>query len=367
MMNMAMSNDNLGPNANNMSGQAIQGDTGAIQRFAIQMASLHDLSVELSVAEGIEELCERAVRLGRIILGFDRIGIWFVDSDDPSILYGSYGTDESGRTRDERGIILHRSFDSPPIDFYEGKDPVYYIKDAPCFDDRNNLIGEADKARALLWDGRNIIGEVTVDNVITKRRIGGGDLDLLVRYARLIGYLANFKRAQSELGRLSETDELTGIVNRRTALIVLEKQFGLSKRNGGILAVAYIDLDGLKGVNDMLGHAAGDEYIKSACSLLTKVLRSTDTIGRLGGDEFLAILPDCNLDGAAAIKRRAQSMVEARNLSGEHRYAMSLSIGIAVSGELVSAGMPSTPSALIELADSRMYIEKKGRKSENRS
>ena len=108
--------------------RAEQDDPGAIQRFAIQMASLHDLSGELSVAEGIEELCERAVRLGRIVLGFDRIGIWFIDSEDPSILYGSFGTDESGRVRDERGIILHRSSKSLPSDFYEGKEPVYYLK-----------------------------------------------------------------------------------------------------------------------------------------------------------------------------------------------------------------------------------------------
>lgn len=343
--------------------RAEQDDPGAIQRFAIQMASLHDLSGELSVAEGIEELCERAVRLGRIVLGFDRIGIWFIDSEDPSILYGSFGTDESGRVRDERGIILHRSSKSLPSDFYEGKEPVYYLKDAPCFDDRMNLVGDADKALALLWDGRKVIGEVSVDNVITKRPIGGGDLDLLVRYARLIGYLASFKLAQSELDRLSGTDALTGIVNRRTALVVLEKQFGLSQRNGGVLALAYIDLDGLKAVNDTFGHAAGDEYIKSACALLTKALRSTDTVGRLGGDEFLAVLPDCDLDGAAAIKRRTQSLVEAQNRSGEHRYAMSLSIGLAVSGELVHAGMPLTPSALVELADSRMYSEKASRKT----
>jgi diguanylate cyclase (GGDEF)-like protein len=341
----------------------MQDDPGAAQRFAIQMAALHDLSVELAVAEGVEELCERAVRLGRLVLGFDRIGIWFVDADDPSILRGSFGTDESGRIRDERGITIHRSSQTLPADFYAGKEPVYYLKDAPCFDDRMNLVGEADKALALLWDGRKVIGEVVVDNVITKRSIGGGDLDLLVRFARLIGYLASFKLAQSELDRLSGTDELTGIVNRRTALVVLEKQFGLCQRHAGVLAVAFIDLDGLKAVNDSLGHAAGDEYIKTACALLTKALRSTDTVGRLGGDEFLAVLPDCDLEGAAAIKRRAQSMVEAHNLSGQLRYSVSLSIGLAVSGELAAAGLPLTPSALVELADLRMYAEKSNRKT----
>jgi diguanylate cyclase (GGDEF)-like protein len=336
---------------------------GALERFAIKMAALHDLSVDLSVAEGIDELCERAVTLGRIVLGFDRIGIWFVDSMDPGIMRGSYGTDESGNIRDERGVVLCRSESVLAANFYEGKEPVYFLGKAPCFGDRMNVVGEADKALALLWDGRRVIGEVSVDNVITKRPIDGGDLDLLVRYARLVGYLTSFKLAQAELGRLSGTDELTGIVNRRTALVVLEKQFGLSRRNGGSLAVAFIDLDGLKAVNDAFGHSAGDEYIKSACSILTKALRTTDTVGRLGGDEFLAVLPDCDLHGAEVTARRAGALIEEHNLSGEPRYAMSLSIGLAVSTELAGAGLPETTGALVELADSRMYAEKVKRKT----
>jgi len=342
---------------------SIAEEGGSIESFAIKMAALHDLSVELSVAEGIEALCERAVRLGRIVLGFDRIGIWFVDGENPGIMHGSYGIDGSGFIKDERGLTLRRAAEELSPDFYEGKEPIYFLSDAPCFDDRMNVLGEADKALALLWDGRKVIGEVTVDNVITKRKIRGGDLDLLVRYARLVGYLASFKLAQHELGRLSGTDELTGIVNRRTALVVLEKQFGLCQRKGGIISVAYVDLDGLKAVNDAYGHAAGDEYIRSACDVFTKALRTTDTVGRLGGDEFLAILPDCDLAGAEITKRRAQSIVEERNRAGGERYSISFSIGLAVSSELAGAGLPLAASSLVELADSRMYAEKSAKKA----
>jgi diguanylate cyclase (GGDEF)-like protein len=331
--------------------------------FTVKMAALHDLSIELSLASGIDELCERAVRMGRIVLGFDRIGIWFVDRDDPLFLKGSFGVDESGRIRDERGIRLKRSDRALAADFREGQEPVYYLGLGPCFDDRLNRIGEAEKALALLWNGREVIGEVSVDNFISKRPIGGGELDLLVRYARMVGFLASFKLEQSELSRLSGTDELTGIVNRRTVLLFLEKQLGLALRNDKTLSVLYVDLDGLKAVNDSLGHAAGDEYIRSACEVLSKALRTTDTIGRLGGDEFLAVLPDCDDAGVEAIGRRTRALVDEWNAAAGRRYAMSLSMGFAMSRELAVGAKSPDPSVLIDLADARMFEDKSSRRS----
>jgi diguanylate cyclase (GGDEF)-like protein len=333
------------------------------ESFIYKMAELHDLSVELSLAEGIDDLCERAIRLGRPVLGFDRIGIWLVDSEDPGLLRGSFFVDESGCLMDKRGARLQRSVRALSADFYEGKEPVYYLGQAPCFDDRMTLLGEADKAVALLWNGRKVLGEVTVDNVVTKRPIGGGELDLLVRYARMVGFLASFKQEQSELERLSGIDELTGVVNRRTALLFLEKQLGLCARSGSPLSVVFVDLDGLKSVNDRFGHAEGDEYIQAACEVLAKALRNTDIVGRLGGDEFLAVMPGCDKEGVEAIGARARSLVEEWNGSGGRPYAMSLSMGFAMSSELLETGTERAATALVELADSRMYAEKISRKA----
>ncbi len=130
--------------------------------FALKMAALHDLSLELSLSEDVDELCRRAVVLGHRVLGFDRIAIWFVDAEDPATLIGSYGMDESGRVRDERGLRWSRS-DSPlPEGFYEGKEPVYYMGSGPCFNERREVVGTAERALALLWDGRGVIGEIWV-------------------------------------------------------------------------------------------------------------------------------------------------------------------------------------------------------------
>jgi diguanylate cyclase (GGDEF)-like protein len=332
--------------------------------FALKMAALHDLSLELSMADDVDDLCRRAVGLGHRVLGYDRIGIWFIDPANPAILYGSFGTDESGRIRDERGARYCRSDEVLPEGFYDGKDPVYYMGVGPCFNERHEVVGSAEKALALIWDGRKVIGEIWVDNLTTKRSIDGGSLELLVRFARIIGYLTSLKRAQSELQVLSSTDALTGVVNRRTALIVLGKEFSLAVRKRESLAVLFCDLDGLKTVNDTLGHAASDEYIKVVCSILARSIRDSDTIGRLGGDEFLISMPDCDASGAALIKGRIEAAIAESNSGPDSRgFSISVSIGLATSGELGAAAAERGPEALVELADARMYEVKRARKA----
>jgi diguanylate cyclase (GGDEF)-like protein len=330
--------------------------------FAMKMAALHDLSLDLSLAEDVDDLCRRAVGLGHRILGYDRIGIWFVDPEDPALLYGSYGTDEAGLIRDERSVRYRRSDETLPAGFYEGREPIYYMGVGPCFNERHEVVGSAEKALALIWDGRKVIGEIWVDNLLSQRAIDGGSLELLVRFARIVGYLTSLKRVQAELRRLSAMDELTGIVNRRTALVVLEKQFNLTARKGENLAVVYCGLDGLKGVNEGQGRPAGDDYIKTACSILTAAIRDSDTVGRLGGDEFLIVLPDCDAEGAALIDDRIASFVaEANGGTSPKPYRVSISRGIANFGELKASGKEGgrpEMQALVDLAETRMYEAK---------
>ena len=326
--------------------------------FALKMAALHDLSLDLSMADNVDELCRRAVILGQRVLGYDRIGIWFIDPSDPALLYGSYGTDEDGHIRDERGVRYRRSQAALPEGFYDGKEPVYYMGSGPCFNERHEEVGTAERALALLWDGRKVTGEIWVDNLVTKRSIDGGSIELLVRYARIVGSLSSLKRVQAELMLLASTDALTGIVNRRTVLVVLEKQFILAARKGDNLAVICCDLDGLKDINDTLGHAAGDEYIKIAISALLDSLRESDTVGRLGSDEFLIVLPDCDAEGADIIDARIEAAISAAN-SREKPFSLSISRGIATCGEIKAGCTAVSTKALLELADRRMCEAKR--------
>ncbi len=330
--------------------------------FALKMAALHDLSLELSLSENVDELCRRAVVLGHNVLGFDRIGIWFVAPSDPALLYGSFGMDEAGRIRDERGVHYRRSDEVVPKGFHDGKEPVYYLGPGPCVNERDEVVGTAERAIALLWDGRKVIGEIRVDNLITKRSIDGGSLELLVRYARIVGSLSSLKRVQAELVLLSSTDDLMGVVNRRTILIMLEKMFSLAVRKADDLAVIFCELEGLKFVNESLGHAAGDEYIRIAFSALQSSLRESDTVGRLGGDEFLIVLPDCDAAGAAVIDARINEAV-AQASSEPRPFAVSLFRGISTCGEFGKANPDLTTKALLDLADQRMRETKRHSKT----
>jgi diguanylate cyclase (GGDEF)-like protein len=320
--------------------------------FALKMAALHDLSLELSMAEDVDDLCRRAVGLGHRVLGFDRIGLWFVDPADPALLYGSFGTDESGGIRDERGIRWRRSDEALPEGFYEGKDPVYYMGEGPCFNERHEVIGSAEKALALIWDGRTVIGEICVDNLLTKRSIDGGSLELLVRFARIVGYLTSLKRVQAELKILSSTDALTGVVNRRTVLLILEKQLSLAARKSENLAVISCCLEGLKEIIDAKGRDAGDEYVKMVSSALTRSVRDSDTVGRMGAEEFLVVLPDCETVGAAVIDGRIEATLALTSGVGT---PLRLRRGIATFGELAAPKSGRGYKALVELAEARMF------------
>jgi diguanylate cyclase (GGDEF)-like protein len=145
----------------------------------------------------------------------------------------------------------------------------------------------------------------------------------------------------------------------------LEKHIAQCRRSGSPLALCLADLDGLKLVNDAYGHAAGDEYICNASSSLVGAVRGSDTVGRIGGDEFLIIFPECRGDTVAPIMERVNADLasSAKGCS----YAKRLSWGLASLEELSlgedaeGADIQRCIDLLLELADQRMYDDKRSR------
>jgi diguanylate cyclase (GGDEF)-like protein len=326
------------------------------------LKSLHDLSIELSQAPDPEEVCRQAVQSGHERLGLDRLSIWLIDQEDPSWKVGTWGIDERGRLRDERGERLLLETGDVPIEFHEGKIPYLSKRDVPCRDHKGRVVGRADKLIAPLWDGRRLIGEFSVDNLLGREPIGAEKIEAIVIYARIVAHLVSLKRAEEELRLLASIDALTGTVNRRTALIILEKNIGQSRRNHGPLTLCLADLDGLKIVNDAFGHAAGDEYIKRVSAALVGAVRASDTVGRIGGDEFLVAFADCKADAARSIMEKVN-----RELAREGKdlpYVPRLSWGISSLGELTETeGLDAHRriDILLELADKRMYENKRAK------
>jgi diguanylate cyclase (GGDEF)-like protein/PAS domain S-box-containing protein len=163
-------------------------------------------------------------------------------------------------------------------------------------------------------------------------------------------------RAQSEqLAHLAEHDLLTGLPNRLLFCDRLGQAISLARRHGRRAAVLFLDLDGFKQINDTLGHAAGDEFLKSVANRLLNCVRAPDTVSRQGGDEFVMLLQDVQKpeDAAATARRTLQAVAEVY-LADHSEFHVTASIGVSV---FPDDGLDA--ETLIKNADAAMYQAKK--------
>lgn len=109
---------------------------------------------------------------------------------------------------------------------------------------------------------------------------------------------------EQQLRDLSETDELTGLANRRRVMAELQVQFDAFTRYGHTAAVIYLDVDRFKAINDQLGHGAGDDALRAVARTLRGLQRRTDVVARLGGDEFVLVCPHTGIAEAAGLAQR---------------------------------------------------------------
>jgi len=107
-----------------------------------------------------------------------------------------------------------------------------------------------------------------------------------------------------QLASLAHTDPLTQLANRRFLIEILEREFSRARRYNRPLSLIYLDLDGFKEINDQFGHLFGDEILRGVSVSLKGVLRSTDLLARIGGDEFAVLLPETDLDGSMNVARK---------------------------------------------------------------
>jgi len=163
-----------------------------------------------------------------------------------------------------------------------------------------------------------------------------------------------------KLERLSNTDELTSLFNRRAFSDKVNKRLIIQKRQKQSCALLFIDLDNFKQVNDTRGHAVGDAVLKKLSEILQKNIRTEDFCSRLGGDEFAVWLE--NVDKNSAL-RQAQRILdcqsELKEISDDEEKPLSLSIGVVLSDPTTSHSLDE----LMELADRALYTVKKNGKS----
>lgn len=163
------------------------------------------------------------------------------------------------------------------------------------------------------------------------------------------------KISRERIKYFSEYDTMTGVFNRRAGLELLDKTYRDVMKNGGKVSICFIDINGLKQVNDNLGHEAGDELILSVVVVMKKYMRQSDFITRLGGDEFLIVFIDANEEQAENIWNRVNDEYKKINEIENRKYMISVSHGI----EEFKFNSNEYIDNIINLADEKMYNEKR--------
>ncbi len=191
-----------------------------------------------------------------------------------------------------------------------------------------------------------LIGIFGLSRDITERKLAD---ELAQEQARQLERLA------VQLEQLTLQDELTGLYNRRGLDLLGGSAVDRAARDGSPLCVLFMDLDGLKSINDGHGHAAGDGALVTAAGVLRDQVRLTDAVGRIGGDEFAAVLVGVTAAEAETLCDRVRSAARSSS-TGEHPLSVSIGIAALVPGELETLG------ELIAAADRDMYDGRRRRR-----
>ena len=164
---------------------------------------------------------------------------------------------------------------------------------------------------------------------------------------------ANYRRSLA----LALTDDLTGLYNRRYVFAHLNEQFARLPETGGQTAVMLFDLDKFKQVNDQHGHPAGDAVLRELAVRVLRHVRSVDLVGRLGGEEFVVVMPETNLAGAVVVAERVRAAVasEPFMLEGSRTLPVTISAGVAATDE-----SDKKLESLFKRADDALYAAKDG-------
>lgn len=152
------------------------------------------------------------------------------------------------------------------------------------------------------------------------------------------------------LEQLSVTDKLTGLFNRQKLDVKLEMEFLRARRSDAPLSVIILDLDHFKNVNDTWGHQVGDQVLICTAQLLTARLRQTDCAGRWGGEEFMVICPDTDLEGARALAETLRQAIEAQTFPTAGHRTASFGVACCTVGDQVKT--------LVSRADEALYKAK---------
>jgi len=237
-----------------------------------------------------------------------------------------------------------------------GRDPACTITLDQENVSRSHCKLEKVRAATFVEDLKSTNGTFLNDVPIERERLRHGDL------LKIGGVIFKFVSGgnieglyHEEIYRMTITDGLTQVANKRYLLEFLEREISRAIRFGRPLSVIMLDLDHFKDVNDDYGHLAGDHILRDMSALLGKLVRREELLARYGGEEFVIVLPETGLSTAATIAEKARRMVEQHEFefAGTH-IPVTISLGAA---EL--SPMAADPDNFLRAADEKLYSAKR--------
>jgi diguanylate cyclase (GGDEF)-like protein/PAS domain S-box-containing protein len=219
-------------------------------------------------------------------------------------------------------------------------------------DDGQDVVIRRAVARCGSWEGETRLVTAAGVSVQVAESVHLFEADASVLQVHFMQDLTALRRVQ-ELSSLAYHDSLTGLPNRNLLADRVASAMSRALRNGRPFALLYLDIDGLKAVNDTAGHAAGDEFVRAVARALQRALRKRDTIARLGGDEFVVIVEE--VDGHRGAAKVADKLLTAcrRTRAADTGQPVTVSAGISLFPR-----HGASMEALLQRADAALYQAK---------
>ncbi len=204
-----------------------------------------------------------------------------------------------------------------------------------------------------------LIGSLNLGSRDPERFVAGSATDFLQRLATIVAICLENAANHERLKRVGLTDSLTGVNNRRFFDQRLGEEVARAGRSGEPLACLFLDIDRFKGINDRYGHRVGDRVLSTVAGLIREQLRSTDVLGRYGGEEFAALLVNARKEKALEIAERIRAAIEAYRFElDEADSALFATISIGVSSLPPAERGDVAAEALVDRADQALYQAK---------
>lgn len=309
-------------------------DRAGKETVAITVASKN-----ITERKKVERALRESEELYRVLAERSFAGVYVIQ-DGKICFVNSNGASYTGHTKEE--LI--------------GKEAMSFVHPEDRENLRKNAIAMLRGKRTLPYEFRMVTKEgkvvwfmetVTSIHWKGKRAVLGNSMDLTER-----------KSMEEQIHSLSITDPLTGLHNRRGFLTLAEQQMKFSDRHRRQMLLFFADLDGMKRINDTLGHKEGDAALIDVAAILKETFRSSDIIARIGGDEFAVLAIDVTGISPETIIGRLQNQINEHNRKEKRNYIISISMGL-------SHYDPENPCSLDDLmsrADKLMYKQKKSKR-----